>query len=119
MGNPIADLIFSYFDKKSPFIREKMGNIIIERFDQSKEFINLESFCKLFLSNVELFHVFFPTINIQGIETLLQVKMLMDGKYFRLVDKRKSFKIPHFTLNKKFIFSIHNEGSKQKSNKKW
>jgi hypothetical protein len=66
-----------------------MGNIIIERFDQSKEFINLESFCKLFLSNVELFHVnFFPTINIQGIKTLLQVKMLMDGKYFRLVDKK-------------------------------
>jgi hypothetical protein len=88
----VCKLILCYFekmDKEVNFFVEEWGKCFIDQYNDSKELdFAFDSFCKLFLSNVQLFHEkFFSTINLQGIKTPLQVQMLLDEKYFRLVDK--------------------------------
>jgi hypothetical protein len=72
---------------------EKWGKLILKKFKEKsfiENIVNFHAFADLLLSNTRFFHeIFFPTVNIQGIETRLGVQVLMDGKYFRLVEKKK------------------------------
>jgi hypothetical protein len=92
----ISHLVLLYFDKMDKLIDSfilKWGEIVLQSLKKENgevEFVYLFAFSDLLLSNTQLFHEkFFPNVNIQGIETRLQVETLLHGKYFRLVDKKK------------------------------
>jgi hypothetical protein len=96
----ISQLVLLYFNKMDKLLEsfaEKWGNYVLEGFRKKKwgedetDHAYLNAFEDLLLSNTQYFHEkFFPTVNIQGIKTRLAVQLLMDGKYFRLIEKNLS-----------------------------
>jgi hypothetical protein len=56
---------------------EKWGKLILKKFKEKsfiENIVNFHAFADLLLSNTQFFHeIFFPTVNIQGIETRLGV----------------------------------------------
>jgi hypothetical protein len=96
----ISHLVLLYFNKMDKLLEsfaEKWGNYVLEGFrkinwgEDETDHAYLNAFEDLLLSNTQYFHEkFFPTVNIQGIKTRLAVQLLMDGKYFRLIEKNLS-----------------------------
>jgi hypothetical protein len=90
----ISHLVLFYFEKMDKLVDSFVrgwGTFFIKNFEEEEfQEYQLEAFSALLLSNTQLFHeIFFPNVNIQGIETKLQVETLLRGKYFRLVTQRK------------------------------
>jgi hypothetical protein len=88
----ISALTQSHFEKVDKEFKQ-FGKIFLQiyRFFKKDFTVNeseliLDSFSKLVLKNVEFSNVeLFPSLDIQRIETKLQIQLLLDGMYFKLL----------------------------------
>jgi len=96
-----------YFDKMNQHFDsfgEKFGKGILELVKEKKpkfdEELYLDAFCNYLLHHQSTCHqLFFPKTNISGINNHKEVKLLLNGKYFRLLPEQSfsSFNIKfHF-----------------------
>jgi hypothetical protein len=99
----LTKLNFEKVDKRISEFGEQWGNEILHnpdfKFNPMDIQYPLSAFADLFLTNVSFFQEkFFPTLNLQGIENVLQVRAVIEGKYFRYLSHKKFYRDLNFNF---------------------